>query len=84
MKTLYLISLYGLSQIIDVPRHTVKKWIDEYEIYIPKAKINDVTYFELEAIDVLKFIKIYTEQKLEKIKIENMLANTTFVLTENL
>ncbi|MFC4022422.1 MerR family transcriptional regulator [Oceanobacillus longus] len=84
MKTLYLISLYGLCQIINVPLGTVKKWIDEYDTYIPKTKINGVTYFELEAIDVLKFIKIYTEEKLEKIKIENMLANTTFVLTEEL
>ncbi len=84
MKTLYLISLNGLCQIIDVPRHTMKGWIDDYNMYIPKAEIDDTTYFELEAIDIIKFIKKYTDQKQEKVKIQTMLANTTFVLTEEL
>lgn len=84
VKPLYLISLSGLCQVIGVQKHTMKGWVDDYNIYIPKAKINDVTYFELEAIDIIKFIKKYTEQKHEKIKIRKMLANMTFVLNEEL
>lgn len=82
VKTLELLSISGLCHIVDVSQNTAANWIEDFNVYFPEKKQNDVTYYHPEAINVLKFIKACKNQNYQKPQIMEMLANQDFPITE--
>lgn len=81
MKTLEFLSINGLCHIVGVPQNTAANWIEDFNVYIPKKKHRDVTYYHPEAIDVIKFIKKCKSQKYQNQQIMEMLENNNFPIT---
>ncbi|WP_188725660.1 MerR family transcriptional regulator [Lentibacillus populi] len=82
VKALELLNLHGLCHIVDVPQSTAENWIEEFNVYIPKAEKQDVIYYHPEAIDVLKFIKQCKNQNYKKASIKKMLGDRSFMVTK--
>lgn len=79
MKTLELLRKKDLHPRIGVPKSTVADWIEDFNIYIPKVKQENVTYYyKPEALDVLWFIKQCREQDYQKNQIMEMLSERGF------
>ncbi|HLR63572.1 MAG TPA: MerR family transcriptional regulator [Lentibacillus sp.] len=72
------LSIESLSHIVGVHKYTLKKWIQDFNVYVPKTKLNNVTYYRPDGVDVLKFIKQCKEQNYERQQIREILANSTF------
>lgn len=70
-----------LHTAVGSPKSTVADWIDEFNVYIPKTKQGNVTYYKPEAIDVLKFIKDCRAQNYDKAQIFELLAKKGFPIT---
>jgi DNA-binding transcriptional MerR regulator len=66
---------------VDVAKSTVADWIEDFNVYIPKVKQGNVTYYRPETIDVLLFIKQCREQNYQKHQIMEMLTNKGFPIT---
>lgn len=73
-----LLSINGLCHIVGVPQNTAITWIEDFNFYIPEKKLQNVTYYHPEAIDVLKFIKKCKDQEYQKTQIMEMLASRKF------
>ncbi|WP_010529774.1 MerR family transcriptional regulator [Lentibacillus jeotgali] len=75
----------SLSHIIGVQKNTLEQWIEDFNVYISKTKLNNVTYYRPDGIDVLKFIKECSDQDYDRQQIREMLATSTFpVRLENM
>ncbi|TFJ93278.1 MerR family transcriptional regulator [Lentibacillus salicampi] len=72
------LSKESLSHIIGVQKNTLEQWIEDFDVYIPKTKLNKVTYYRSDGIEVLKFIKECSDQDYERQQIREMLATSTF------
>lgn len=83
MKTLELLRIQDLCHIIGIPQSTVAKWINEFNLYIPKTRKQNEILYHSEAIDVLNFIKKCKNQKYKKQPIMKMLADKSFPITKN-
>jgi DNA-binding transcriptional MerR regulator len=59
----------------------VADWIEDFNIYIPKAKQGNITYYRLETIDVLMCIKHCREQNYHKQQIMEALTTKGFPVT---
>lgn len=66
---------------VGVAKSTVADWIEDFNIYIPKSKQGNVTYYRPETIDVLTFIKQCREQNYQKQQIMEALASNDFPVT---
>ncbi|MFC3040799.1 hypothetical protein ACFOGI_11125 [Virgibacillus xinjiangensis] len=83
VNTLELLSINGLCHVVGVPLDTGARWIMEFKEHIPTSKQNDATYYHLEAIDILGFIKACKEQHYSSDQITEMLENKCFPITTN-
>jgi DNA-binding transcriptional MerR regulator len=81
VKTLELLRKKDLHPAVDVAKSTVADWIEDFNVYIPKVKQGNVTYYKPEAIDVLLFIRQCREQNYQKHQIMEMLADKGFPIT---
>ncbi|GGJ88431.1 hypothetical protein GCM10007063_08670 [Lentibacillus kapialis] len=72
------LSKESLSHIMGVQKNTLEKWIEDFNVYIPKTKLNNVTYYRPDGIEVLKFIKKCNDQDYDRKQIREMLATSTF------
>ncbi len=54
---MYVISLLGMSKVIQAPMYKIGEWLDSFKGYIPTKIVDQITYFEIEAVEVLTFIK---------------------------
>ncbi|GAB4074181.1 hypothetical protein GCM10028778_16840 [Barrientosiimonas marina] len=63
---------------VGVAKSTVADWIEDFNIYIPKTKQKNVTYYRPEAIEVLNFIKQCRERNYQKQQIMELLADQGF------
>ena len=70
-----------LHPAIGVAKSTVADWIEDFNVYIPKTKHGNVTYYKPETIDVLLFIKQCREQNYHKQQIMEMLSEKGFPIT---
>ncbi len=82
MRIVHLVSLNGLSQITGIPQHIVENWIHDFNCDFLQKKLNHRIYYELEAINVINFIKDCKKKRYGEMKIRTMLASRTFVFTE--
>ncbi|MFC2949431.1 MerR family transcriptional regulator [Virgibacillus sediminis] len=76
-----LLSINGLCHIVGIPLDTGVRWIMEFKQYVPTSKQSDATYYQLEAIDILNFIKACKEQNYSNDQITEMLDNKCFPVT---
>ncbi|QKY68417.1 MerR family transcriptional regulator [Lentibacillus sp. CBA3610] len=84
-ETLEFFSIESLSHIIGVHKYTLKKWTQDFNVYIPKTKLNNVTCYRPDGIDVLTYIKQCSDQGYDRMQIKEMLAKSTFpVRLENM
>jgi DNA-binding transcriptional MerR regulator len=81
VRTLELLRKKDLHPEIDMPKSTVADWIEDFNVYIPKVKRGNVTYYRPETIDVLKFVKQCRDQNYQKPQIMEMLAKKGFPIT---
>ncbi len=81
VKTMELLRKKDLHPEVGVPKSTVADWIEDFNVYIPKVKQGNVTYYRPESIDVLKFIKQCRDQNLQKPQIMELLAKKGFPIT---
>jgi DNA-binding transcriptional MerR regulator len=81
VKTLDLLRKKDLHTSVGSPKSTVADWIEDFNVYIPKVKQGNVTYYKPETIDVLKFIKKCRDQNYHKAQIMQMLADKGFPIT---
>ncbi|MFZ0446509.1 MAG: MerR family transcriptional regulator [Bacillus sp. (in: firmicutes)] len=70
-----------LHPVVGVAKSTVADWIEDFNVYIPKTKHGNVTYYKPETIDVLLFIKQCREQNYHKQQIMEMLSEKGFPIT---
>ncbi|WP_249870509.1 MerR family transcriptional regulator [Oceanobacillus saliphilus] len=78
-----LLTINGLSYIVDVSKDTLSEWMEDFNVYIPKTVEKNVTYYHPEAIDVLKFIKKCKSQDYQNGQITEMLANRNVPVPSN-
>lgn len=82
VKTLELLTINGLCHILNVSKSTLKKWMDDFNVYIPKSESQHETYYHPESIDVLKFIKMCKFQNYPNPQIKEMLTNRNMPVME--
>ncbi|GLO66932.1 MULTISPECIES: hypothetical protein [Oceanobacillus] len=75
---MYVISLMGVSKVIEAPVHQIKKWIQLFGSYIPMTFMDQILYFEIEAVHILSFIKEKIEEEYDWTEIESLLEHTVF------
>lgn len=81
VKTVELLRKKDLHPAVGVAKSTVADWIEDFNVYIPKVKQGNVTYYKPETIDVLNFIKQCREQNYQKHQIMEMLSDKGFPIT---
>ncbi|WP_449355299.1 MerR family transcriptional regulator [Virgibacillus natechei] len=81
MKTLELLSMFGLCQIVGVTEITAEAWTKDFNNYIPKTSQWGTTYYHPEAIETLKFIKACKNNNYQTQQIKEMLANKITPIT---
>lgn len=64
-----------------MPKSTVADWIEDFNVFIPKVRHGNVTYYKPETIDVLLFIKRCREQNYHKQQIMELLSEKGFPIT---
>lgn len=72
-----------LHPVVGVAKSTVADWIEDFNVYIPKTKHGNITYYKPEAIEVLLFIKQCRDQNYQKHQIMEKLAEEGFPITVN-
>ncbi|WP_152657249.1 hypothetical protein [Oceanobacillus sp. CFH 90083] len=75
---MYVISLLGMSKVIQAPIYKIWEWLDAFKAYIPMKTIDQITYFEIEAIEVLIFIKEKMEEEYDLMEIRELLGKRSF------
>lgn len=83
VKTVELLRKKDLHPEVGVAKSTVADWIEDFNVYIPKTKHGNITYYKPEAIEVLLFIKQCRDQNYQKHQIMEMLAEKGFPITVN-
>ncbi len=83
VKTVELLRKKDLHPAVGVAKSTVADWIEDFNVYIPKTKHGNITYYKPEAIEVLAFIKQCRDQNYQKHQIMEMLAEKGFPITVN-
>ena len=81
VRTLDLLRKKDLHPAVEMPKSTVADWIEDFNVYIPKVKQGNVTYYKPETIDVLNFIKKCREQNYQKHQIMQLLTEKGFPIT---
>lgn len=81
VKTVELLRKKDLHPAIGVAKSTVADWIEDFNVYIPKTKHGNITYYKPETIDVLLFIKKCRDHNYQKHQIMEMLAEKGFPIT---
>lgn len=66
---------------VGVAKSTVADWVEDFNVYIPKTKHGNITYYKPEAIDVLLFIKQCRDHNYQKHQIMEMLSEKGFPIT---
>lgn len=75
---MYVISLSGMSKVIQAPVYKIWEWMDAFHSYIPTKKLNQMIYFEIEAVEILNFIKEKMEENHDLLEIRNQLGDMNF------
>ncbi|GIO25013.1 hypothetical protein [Oceanobacillus sp. J11TS1] len=73
---MHVISLLGMSKVIQTPMLKIWEWMDTFKAYIPTKTIDQIIYFEIEAVEVLTFIKEKLEEKYDLMEIRQLLGKT--------
>lgn len=76
---MYVISLLGMSKVIQAPMHKIWEWMETFQAYIPTKTVDQMIYFEIEAVEVLTFIKEKLEEKYDLLEIRQLLIKKGFV-----
>ncbi|WP_179134551.1 hypothetical protein [Oceanobacillus timonensis] len=74
---MYVISLLGMSKVIQAPIYKIWEWLDIFNGYIPTKTMDQITYFEIEAVEVLTFIKEKIEEEYDLLEIRELLGKKT-------
>lgn len=75
---MYVISLLGISKVIEAPIHQIRTWINVFGSYIPMTSLDQMLYFEIEAVDIFLFIKEKIEEDHDWKEIEHLLQHIMF------
>lgn len=70
-----------LHEPLEVPKSTIADWLTEFHVFIPTIKHGNVTYYKMETLDVLKYIKSLRERNYSKPQIMVMLSEKGFPIT---
>ncbi|GGP14320.1 hypothetical protein GCM10011346_37810 [Oceanobacillus neutriphilus] len=76
---MYVISLLGMSKVIQAPMYKIGEWLDSFKGFIPIKIVDQITYFEIEAVEVLAFIKEKMEEEYDLMEIRQLLKNKSFI-----
>lgn len=66
-----------------MPKSTVADWIEDFNVYIPKIKQGNITFYNSDTIEVLLFIRKCREKNYQKNQIMQLLSENGFPITVN-
>ncbi|WP_148417100.1 hypothetical protein [Oceanobacillus jeddahense] len=67
-----------MSKVIQAPMYKIWEWLEVFKAHIPMKTIDQIPYFEIEAVEVLMFIKEKIDEEYDLMEIRELLTKRSF------